>query len=134
MPGAIQSDNGPPFVAPRGLHGLTQLSVWWIRLGIRPLRIEPAHPEQNGAHERFHRTLEAETGQPVAGNRRGQQRRFNRFREVYNHERPHEALGQVPPASRWQPSARCFPQTLPLPQCPDSFLGRRRPWKSGCGS
>ena len=125
MPDAIQSDNGPPFVAPRGLHGLTQLSVWWIRLGIHPLRIEPAHPEQNGAHERFHRTLKAETTQPVAGNRGAQQRRFNRFRQVYNHERPHEALGQVPPASRWQPSVRRFPQTLSLPQYPEHFLKRR---------
>jgi putative transposase len=61
------ADNGPPFVAPRRLRGLSMLSVWWIRLGIRPLRTEPASPEQNGVHERFHRILKAETGQPVEG-------------------------------------------------------------------
>ncbi len=66
-----------------------------------------------GAHERFHRTLKAETGQPVAGDRIAQQRRFNRFREIYNQERPHEALGQVPPASRWRPSPRSYPELLP---------------------
>ena len=111
MPEALQTDNGPPpFVTSRGLLGLTKLSVWWIRLGIRLLRTDPAHPEQNGAHERFHGTLKAETGKPVAGNRAAQQRRFNRFIEVYNHERPHdtdllhqrqvragEARGALPP-------------------------------------
>jgi transposase InsO family protein len=71
-----------------------------FREGGLPLWTEPASPEQNGAHERFHRTLKAETGQPVAGNRIAQQRRFNRFRSIYNHEGPHEALGQVLPASR----------------------------------
>jgi len=124
LPLAILTDNGPPFVAPRGLHGLTKLSVWWIRLGIRPLRTEPASPEQNGAHERFHRTLKAETGQPVAGNRIAQQRRFNRFRSIYNHERPHEALGQVPPASRWSASPRAYPELLPIPDYPARYLKR----------
>jgi hypothetical protein len=78
----------------------------------RRAQYEPAHPEQNGAHERFHRTLKAETGQPVAGNRRAQQRRFDRFREVYNHERPHEALGQAPPDSRCHAAfrRRCPPE------------------------
>jgi transposase InsO family protein len=124
LPLAILTDNGPPFVAPRGLHGLTELSVWWIRLGIRPLRTEPASPEQNGAHERFHRTLKAETGQPVAGNRIAQQRRFNRFRGIYNHERPHETLGQVPPATRWIPSPRAYPELLPAPDYPAHYLKR----------
>jgi transposase InsO family protein len=124
LPRAILTDNGAPFVAPRGLHGLTRLSVWWIRLGIQPLRTEPASPEQNGAHERFHRTLKADTGHPVAANRGVQQRRFNRFREIYNHERPHEALGQVPPATRWRPSPRAYPETLPEPQYPAHYLKR----------
>ena len=124
MPEAIQTDNGTPFVASRGLLGLTALSVWWIRLGIRPLRIEPAHPEQNGAHERFHRTLKAETTGSVAANRSVQQRRFNRFRQIYNHERPHEALGQIPPATRWQPSRRRFPGRVPPPEYPEHFLKR----------
>jgi putative transposase len=124
LPLAILTDNGPPFVAPRGLRGLSKLSVWWIRLGIRPLRTEPASPEQNGAHERFHRTLKAETGAPVAGNRIAQQRRFNCFRAIYNDERPHEALGQRPPASRWQPSPRLFPERLPEPEYPAHYLTR----------
>lgn len=124
LPKAILTDNGTPFVAARGLHGLTRLSAWWIRLGIQPLRTEPASPEQNGAHERFHRTLKAETGYPVAGNRIAQQRRFNCFRELYNDERPHEALGQVPPASRWQPSPRSFPERLPNPEYPRHYLPR----------
>lgn len=124
LPRAIQTDNGVPFVASRGLLGLTQLSVWWIRLGIRPLRIQPAHPEQNGAHERMHRTLKAETTHPPAGNRGVQQRRFNRFRHVYNEERPHEALGQIPPARRWSPSPRSYPGYLPPPDYPDHYLKR----------
>ena len=100
------------------------VSVWWIRLGIRPLRIEPGHPEQNGAHERMHRTLKAEATRPPAGNRSAQQRRFNRFRAEYNDERPHEALGQIPPASRWHPSPRSFPTRLPEPDYPDRFARR----------
>ena len=88
LPLAILTDNGSPFVASRGLRGWSALSVWWIRLGIRPLRTEPASPEQNGAHERFHRTLKAETGAPVAGNRIAQQRRFNRFRAIYKRGTP----------------------------------------------
>jgi transposase InsO family protein len=121
LPEAILTDNGPPFVAPRGLRGLSKLSVWWLKLGIRPLRTEPASPEQNGAHERFHRTLEAETATPVAASRAAQQRRFNRFREVYNEERPHEALAQATPASRWRRSPRSYPEHLPLPEYPSHF-------------
>ena len=124
LPLAILTDNGPPFVAPRGLHGWSALSVWWIRLGIRPLRTEPASPEQNGAHERFHRTLKAETGASVAGNRIAQQRRFHRFRTIYNDERPHEALGQQSPASQWRPSPRPFPERLPEPESPVHYLTR----------
>jgi hypothetical protein len=131
LPEALQTDNGPPFVVNRGLLGLTRLSVWWIRLGIRPVRIQPAHPEQNGAHERFHRTLKAETGTPIAGNRTVQQRRFNRFLKVYNHERPHEALGQKPPSSCWRPSPRAFPEQLPEPEYPSHFITRLVS-ESGC--
>jgi transposase InsO family protein len=124
LPIAILSDNGPPFVAPRGLCGLTHLSVWWLRLGIRRIRTEPASPEQNGAHERFHRTLKAETSQPPAGDRNAQQRRFNRFRTVYNDERPHEALDQAPPASRYRSSPRSFPRRLPEPEYPGHYRTR----------
>ena len=115
LPAAIQSDNGTPFCS-TGLHGLSALSVWWIRLGIRPVRIEPSHPEQNGAHERMHRTLKAETTRPPATTRVGQQRKFEAFRYTYNHERPHEALGQQPPARWWRPSGREYPQVLPKPE------------------
>ena len=122
LPRAILSDNGAPFVAARGLRGLTPLSVWWLKLGIRPIRTEPASPEQNGAHERFHRTLKAETGKPPAGDRNAQQRRFNRFRSVYNLERPHEALGQATPASRYRPSERPYQAYVPEPDYPNHFM------------
>ena len=124
LPDMILTDNGPPFAAPIGLLGLSTLSVWWIRLGIHPLRIEPRHPEQNGAHERMHRTLKAETTWPRAGNRIAQQRRFNRFRHLYNTERPHEALGQHPPITRWRPSLRPFPERLPVPEYPRHYEER----------
>ena len=97
LPAAIQSDNGVPFCS-TGLHGLSALNIWWMRLGLRHVRTQPSHPEQNGAHERMHRTLKAETTRPPALTRLGQQRKFEAFRHVYNHERPHEALGQQPPA------------------------------------
>jgi transposase InsO family protein len=121
LPRAILSDNGAPFAAARGLRGLTKLSVWWLKLGIQPIRTEPASPEQNGAHERFHRTLKAETSKPPAGDRNAQQRRFNRFRAIYNEERPHEALGQTTPASRYRSSPRSFPAYVPDPQYPNYF-------------
>ncbi len=108
LPRIIRTDNGVPF-ATTALGRLSLLSVWWIRLGIYPELIEPAHPEQNGRHERMHRTLKAETTHPPRANLPSQQRRFNEFREEYNHERPHEALDQDTPASHYQPSPRSFP-------------------------
>jgi putative transposase len=117
LPGAIRSDNGTPF-ASTGLAGLSRLSVWWLRLGIRLERIEPASPQQNGRHERMHRTLKAETTRPAGQNLVQQQERFDRFRDLYNHERPHEALGQVPPATLYLPSARPYPSTLTPPKYP----------------
>ena len=123
LPRAIQTDNGTPF-ASRGIHGLSRLSVWWIELGIQPVRIQPGRPEQNGAHERMHRTLKAETVIPPAGSRSAQQRRFNRFRTEYNEERPHEALGQRPPAARYRTSKRRLPQSPPWHRYPDHFQTR----------
>jgi putative transposase len=106
LPVAIRTDNGAPF-ASIGLGSLSKLSVWFMRLGIRPERIAPGHPEQNGRHERMHRTLKETTVNPPRRNRTMQQKAFNAFIHEYNCERPHEALGQKPPAtvyrkSRWR--------------------------------
>jgi putative transposase len=105
LPEWIRSDNGTPFSS-IGLGGFSVLSLWWLKLGISHERIEPGKPYQNGRHERMHLTLKRETTQPSAFDLRAQQRRFNVFRQVYNHERPHEALGQKTPASVYQPSTR----------------------------
>jgi len=112
LPLAILSDNGSPFGSP-GLARLSRLSLWWIRLGVRVERIVPGHPEQNGAHERMHRTLKAETTRPPESTLDGQQERFDRFRDHFNNERPHEALGQKRPATIYRPSPRPYPETLP---------------------
>ena len=109
LPAVIRSDNGTPF-ASRGLAGLSQLSVWWRRLGIKPERIEPAEPQQNGRHERMHRTLKAETTRPAAANLLQQQERFDAFVEEFNNERPHEALDQRPPATVYDVSSRLCPE------------------------
>ena len=92
LPEAIRSDNGAPF-ASTGIHGLCELNVWWMQLGIVHQRITPASPQENGAHERMHRELKRETTRPPASNLRGQQRKFDRFRDRYNDERPHDGIG-----------------------------------------
>lgn len=124
LPERIRSDNGAPF-ASTGLAGLSRLAVWWIRLGIVPERIEPGHPEQNGRHERFHLTLAQATATPPAGTPGAQQRRFDHFQREYNEERPHEALGQIPPARLYEPSPRPYPVRLPEPVYPDEYVTRR---------
>lgn len=111
MPSAIRTDNGPPF-ATSGLAGLSELNVWWMRLGIRPERIRPGHPEQNGRHERMHRTLKQGAIAPAAPTLRRQQQAFDRFARYYNHDRPHEALGQSTPAEHYTPSPRSYPIRL----------------------
>lgn len=120
LPETIRTDNGAPFstLAP---GGLSRLSVWWIKLGIRPERIMPGRPEQNGRHERMHGTLKAETAKPPRSSMRAQQRAFDDFKQEYNHERPHEALNQTVPASLYIPSPREFPTKLPEPDYPDHF-------------
>ena len=112
LPERIRSDNGGPFASP-GLGGLSQLSVWWMRLGIIPERIAPGHPEQNGSHEQFHSVLKAETARPPAPNCTAQQQRFRRFIREYNEERPHEALHDQPPASCYEPAHRSLPARVP---------------------
>ena len=116
LPEVIRSDNGAPF-ASTGTTGLTAMSVWWIKLGIRHERIDPGHPQQNGRHERFHFTL-LEAMRPPSPNRTAQARRFAAFARDYNEERPHEALGQRTPASVYQRSSRSMPTRLPEPAYP----------------
>jgi transposase InsO family protein len=124
LPLAVMTDNGPPF-AGTGLGGLTRLSAWWARLGVIPERTRPGHPEENGAHERMHRTLEEEAARPPAGTARGQQQALDAFRAVYNHARPHEALGQRTPASLYRPSPRPYPSRDPEPAYPAGAQVRR---------
>jgi putative transposase len=107
LPERILSDNGPPFGS-TALLGLSRLSVWWLKLGIEVVRIERGHPEQNGAHERMHRTLKEEAAQPAARTWRGQQRRLREFRREYNEERPHDSLDGRTPGSSYTPSPRPF--------------------------
>jgi transposase InsO family protein len=123
LPRAIRSDNGPPF-ASVGVAGLSRLAVWWIRLGIWPERIEPGHPEQNGRHERMHRTLELEVAAQPAGNLRLQQRDLESFRREYNTLRPHQALDDRTPAELYRPSLRAFPAKLPQIAYPPGVLTR----------
>jgi putative transposase len=124
MPLGIRSDNGAPF-ASRAVAGLSRLSVWWMKLGIRPERIEPGHPEQNGAHERMHRTLAEETASPPAYDARDQQRAFDRFRRVYNEERPHHALAMRTPSEVYEPSPRAYPARVPEPEYGNAMKVRR---------
>lgn len=120
LPRIIRTDNGVPF-ATTALGRLSTLSVWWIRLGIVPELIEPASPQQNGRHERMHRTLKAEATRPPSGNLQAQQVRFNRFRHEYNDDRPHEALNQDTPASHYRPSGRALPRQLAPLEYPGHF-------------
>ena len=107
LPVAIRSDNGTPF-ASTGAGGLTRLSARWAKMGIRLERIWPGKPQQNGRHERMHGTLKPEACQPPAATAADQQSRFDAFRREFNHERPHEALGQRQPAAFYRPSPRPF--------------------------
>jgi putative transposase len=123
LPAAIRSDNGTPF-ASTALGRLSELSLWWIQLGIRPELIEPGHPQQNGQHERMYRTLKAETTRPAEANLAKQQRLFNRFRREYNEVRPHEGIELQTPASRYEASARLLPKELPALVYPAHFETR----------
>lgn len=124
LPEAIRTDNGSPF-ASRAPAGLSQLSMLWLRLGIRHERIEPGQPQQNGRHERMHRTLKQETASPPERNLRRQQIAFLHFQKEYNHIRPHEALQYETPASRYVGSERRYPARLPELQYPKHAELRR---------
>jgi putative transposase len=113
LPDAIRTDNGSPF-ASSGLMGLSQLSAWWLRLGIAHDRIDPGRPEQNGSHERMHGTLRRDAASPPAATLRLQQARLDAWAREYNEQRPHEGLpGMATPASVFAPSPRAYPARLP---------------------
>ena len=120
LPRRIRTDNGVPF-ATNTLARLSQLSAWWVRLGILPEFIEPGKPQQNGRHERRQRTLKAETTRPPGATLRAQQQKFNHFREEFNQARPHEALDLRTPAACYEPSPRAMPTKLPPLEYPDRF-------------
>lgn len=124
LPETIRTDNGTPF-ASRGAGGLSKLSIWWVKMGIRHERIQPGHPEQNGRHERMHRTLKDETLRPPAASFRAQQRRFDRFLKEYNEDRPHEAIENATPRSYYVASPRPFPSRLPAVHYSEEFLTRK---------
>jgi transposase InsO family protein len=123
LPQAIRTDNGPPF-ATTTVGGLSRLSIWWVKLGIIPERIEPGKPAQNGRHERMHRTLKQETASPPHPSQRKQQQAFDRFRDEYNYERPHEALSLKTPASLYHSSNRHYPLRDPQVTYPDTMVTR----------
>jgi putative transposase len=125
LPGRIRTDNGVPFAGTSTLSRLSVLSVWWLRLGILHELIQPGKPQQNGRHERMHKTLKAEATWPPKGNLSAQQRRFNEYRLEFNDIRPHEALGMDTPV-RWQEvSARQMPSKLPPMEYPHWFEVRK---------
>ena len=108
LPAAVRSDNGLPFASPNGLYNLSKLSVFWLRLGLRLERIRPGNPQQNGRHERMHRTLKQETARPPGMNALQQQDRFDRFVSEFNEERPHDALAMRMPAELYAPASRAY--------------------------
>jgi transposase InsO family protein len=128
LPAALRTDNGAPF-ASVALGGLTRLSVWLLKLGIALERIAPGRPDQNGRHERMHRTLKdhIEVAQRSLA---AQQRDLDWFQQHYNEQRPHEALAGVPPARRYRPSPRAYPKHVRAPEY-DSGIEVRRVRSNG---
>jgi putative transposase len=137
LPDAIRSDNGVPFASPNALFGLSRLSIWWLRLGINIERIKPGNPQQNGRHERMHLTLKKEATKPASFNFLQQQDRFDTFVEVYNNERPHQALEGRYPGDVYTPSARAYrppeepeypyhDRSVHVTQCGRICIGRRK--------
>jgi putative transposase len=137
VPLAIRTDNGVPFASPHALFGLSKLSVWWLRLGIRIERIKPGNPQQNGRHERMHLTLKKETTRPAARNFLQQQARFDDFIACFNHDRPHQGLGMKYPGELYQRSPRPYlglsdvdypfhDRTITVTQCGRICMGTRK--------
>jgi hypothetical protein len=137
LPEQMITDNGCPFCTTRALGGLTELSKMWIKLGIQHVRIVPGRPQQNGIHERMHRTLKDDATRPPEGNASAQQKRFDAFRQEFNNVRPHQALGQERPASRVKPYRRPYPNRIAPIEYPSSFEVRtvrsngQIKWKGG---
>jgi transposase InsO family protein len=126
LPTVLRTDNGVPFAQPNAVGRLGALAFWWIRLGIRPEHIRPARPAENGAHERFHKTLKAHTARPASTSFAAQQRRFDRFQREYNTERPHEHTPERrPPAAAYTASPRPYPPHIPPLLYPDAVAVRR---------
>lgn len=125
LPAKILTDGGSPFACASSPRRLSRLSLWWVQLGIEPVLIEPGHPEQNGCHERMHRTLKAATARPPAAEMHSQQRAFDRFRQEYNEQRPHESLQMRPPAELYTPSSRTYPKVTPEVSYPGHYEVRR---------
>jgi putative transposase len=137
LPKAIRTDNGVPFASPNSLFGLSKLSVWWLRLGIEIERIKPGNPQQNGRHERMHLTLKKEATKPAAKNLLQQQGKFDRFIEIYNQERPHQAIDMQYPAELYTPSPRSYrgigeleypfhDRTITVTNCGRICIGKRK--------
>jgi putative transposase len=124
LPEIIRTDNGAPFGS-HGDTGLTALAVWWIRLGVVPERIRPGKPQENGRHERMHRTLKQDAISPPAASRRKQQERFDVFRDQYNQQRPHEALQQTTPAEHYRKSSRMYAERLVEIEYPSEWAVRK---------
>ncbi len=124
LPEAIRTDNGAPF-ASTGIHGLCELNVWWMKLGIVHQRIRPSSPQENGQHERMHKDLKREAARPPAANLSSQQRKLDRFRRRYNGERPHDGIDGDLPDERWESSPRLYPERLAPPEYPSHLELRR---------
>jgi transposase InsO family protein len=115
LPMVMRTDNGVPFAQPNAVGRIGKLAFWWVQLGIRPEYITPGRPSENGAHERFHRTLKAAATKPSSKSLNAQQKRFDEFRTEYNVERPHKSLPERrPPAQFYEPSTRPYPGKLPV--------------------
>ncbi len=125
VPFQIVHDGGSPFCAPAALGAISELTKWWVHLGIHPVRIQPGRPQQNGRLERMHRDLKDWTTNPPARTLSGQQRLFDEFRELFNTVRPHQAHGQRPPSAYFQHYPREFPSRLPELTYPDDMIVRR---------
>lgn len=125
LPSKILTDNGTPFASAQAIGGLSKLAVYWMKLGIQPVRIEPGRPDQNGKHERMHKTLKAEATRPSKANLAEQQREFNRFRHEFNFLRPHDHLDLKTPASCYQVNARRELNTVPPASYPKHYILRK---------